>query len=695
MSLLIADVCPFSPRHDRSPARPGYVVAVKLLHTGESRKAPARAEPLYTVVMVEPDPYLAFLIRLHVPEARVVEAAPEASADEIRALSPDLVVVGIEASPPALESLLTGEGRPKVLGVVDGLRASRTSIPTDIDAVLARPFVPAELNRAVRGALNLPTRVDTDEGIAPVLARVRSLLGPARFATIAMSAVFEVGNAAVVSRARVIILALAFVYVGIRWVLRRPNLIAEGADVAVAIALVAATGGLRSSYLSFAVVACAGIGLARGPKTGLFAGAAIVLGSSPILVSDLSANIIDVREALAWSTLFPLLGVAGGFASRVWRIPNDEGLGVLVEANRVLSSLYRIARTLPGGLEIGSVADAAMQEVRDTMRASAGAMLLAESGAFAVVGSYGLRDPEQVIVGDASTGLGAAINRSTPIVKREDLRPGTAEALGDYDCWVTAPMRRDGIPMGLLLAACPNHAHHDSNRHLLQRLADESAVAIENARLFSRVREISIDEERRRLARELHDGVAQALTHVRYELDYMSRRGGGLSEQTKKEVARLERVVNRASGDVRSMILGLRSTVSGEGLVGALRSYLTDLRGLGGPDIIFDARGEVRLRYDIEAEVFRIAQEAVSNALRHAGARTVRVSLSAAVTRLRLTVEDDGVGMGVKRPTTNGGGVGMGAMRERAELIGAQLNVGKGQRGGTLVTLEYATGEDA
>src|SRR5207248_1722916 len=124
-------------------------------------------------------------------------------------------------------------------------------------------------------------------------------------------------------------------------------------------------------------------------------------------------------------------------------------------------------------LEIGSVADAAMQEVRDGLRASAGAVLLSEVGTFVIVGSFGLRDPSAVVVQDMTSGLGAAIHRPIPVVKREDLPPATVHALGDFDCWLTAPMRHEGLPIGLLLAACPDEARHDANRLLLQRLADE------------------------------------------------------------------------------------------------------------------------------------------------------------------------------------------------------------------------------
>jgi len=315
-------------------------------------------------------------------------------------------------------------------------------------------------------------------------------------------------------------------------------------------------------------------------------------------------------------------------------------------------------------------------------------MLVWEAGNLAVVGSYGIRTPDNVSGGLSNT-LAGMVHGSARVVTNADLDHATAQALGGFDCWLASPMRRLGLPVGLLLAACPDHKQHAANRLLLQQIGQETAVAVENARLFSRVREISIDEERKRLARELHDGVAQALTHLRFELDFMARHGGQTPDAVKREIERLSRVVNRASGDVRSMIFGLRSSVSAEGIVGSLRGYLSDLRGLGGPEIIFEARGEVRLPAGVEAEIFRIAQEAVSNALRHAGAGEVRVTMTAGAQLLRLMVEDDGVGLRGRRSMTARGGVGLEAMRERSEAIGAALELGERPGGGTRVTLEY------
>jgi len=671
------------------------VTIVKVLQRDRAWKprgeAPADGRP--TVVLIERDPYLAFLLRLHVPEADVVEVEPDADPETIRDLDPALVVMGIDGQRPAIEDLMSRRGHPKIIAVLDsGGASARSALPSALDGVLARPFAPSDLARAVRGALGLGPVEEEGPAAGQVLVRMRSWLAPARIAALAVAAVLEVAATGGVADVRAWILALAFTYATVRWVLRRPNIVADIADVVVAAAIVASTGALDSNYIAFAVVSVAGVGLVRGPAWGVVAGVVVVAASSPVVVADVNEELASVREAVAWGLLYPLVGTTGGFASRVWRKLDTQGLNVLVEANRVLSSLYRIARTLPGGLEIGSVAEAAMHEIRDAMGARAGAVLLADAGTFAVVGSFGLADPSGVLVRSPEVGLGTAAYGDKRILRREHMHPGTAEALGAHECWLAAPMRRDDIPQGLLLAACPDEDAHQSNLALLMRLADEAAVAVENARLFSRVREISIDEERRRLARELHDGVAQSLTHLRYELDFITRHAAA-ADPVKKEVQRLARVAERTAADVRSMIMGLRASVSQEGLVGALRSYVADLRRLGGPDLVFDARGEVALPGDIEAEIFRVGQEALSNALRHAQANTIEVRLTLGATHARLMVDDDGVGLAGRHGRKKGpGGVGMNAMSERAELIGGTLEVTERPGGGTRVMLEYPIG---
>jgi len=642
-----------------------------------------REHAVPVVLLIDPDPYLAFLIRLHVPEATVVEATStdEASRTEDAAL----IVAPLDRAASLLEAVPFGGRLPTILAVVDRSRAGRSIVPSAVGGVIARPFVPGEVATAVREALGLP--VHGGSGLSrPLLNRVRTLLGPARLAGIAAGAVMEVAGGSVGS-GRAAILAIAFVYVAMRWLFRRDSMVLDSSDVAIALALVVSTDGISSPYAPYALVVCLAVGFMRGPRWGAGAGAAIVAGTFGILFEDLQS--VSATSLAAWAALFPLLGVLGGFMARVWRDPSVEGLNLLVEANRVLSSLYRIARTLPGGLEIGGVADATMQEIADVLGARGGAMLLAEAGSYVVAGSFGLEDPGTVVVDDSAGGL---VTGQVTAVSTADLHPITARALGDEPTWLSAPMRSDTGTIGLLIAAVPDAGRAAA---VLQRLADESSLAVENARLFSRVREISIDEERRRLARELHDGVAQSLTHLRLELDFLARQQEKDSEE-REEVERLVRVVERTAGDVRSMILGLRSSVADEGIVGALGSYLGDLRRLGGPRIEFITHGDYRTSPDVEGEVFRVAQEAVSNALRHATPTAITVRLTLGSAQVRLLVEDDGVGIaaGGERASTSEilGGVGMQAMRERADKIGARFRVEPRRPHGTRVLLEYDVG---
>ena len=650
---------------------------------GRRRRAPAAIAP--RILLTEPDPYLTFLIQLNLPDAQVVEADHAEDVLDILATAPDLVIASVESE--VASALLARTDSPKVLGIVEGARAARTVVPPDLDGVLVRPFVPAELYRAIRRALGLPA--PAGEG-APALERARALVRYARFGAVALAAVLDVAGGTV-SLTSAILLGFAFVYSAAKLVIRRGGRVAAWVDVCIAAFLVAATGGLNSNYMAFGLAASAGAGVELGIWRGLLAGLIVADASAYEVLQRLLNHTVEPHQAVAWFLLFPLIALSTGFAARIWRLGEQGPPDRLVEANRVLSTLYRITRTMPGGLEIGTVASATLDEVRTTLRSPAGALLAGESGLLLLVGSYGLQRPGDVSVDAATPGLADVVAGRARVVTAEELSPALAGALG-HDCWLAAPLRRSGVTLGLILAACPDHGRHGENRLFLQQLSEDTAVAVENALLFSRVRALSVDEERRRLARELHDGVAQALTHLRLELDFMLRHGALAPDTIKEEIGRLVRVVERASGDVRSMVLGLRSSTSTEGLAGSLRSYLLDLKGLGGPDIAFEAKGEVRLSPEVEAEVFRIAQEAVSN-VRHAAASNVRISLEGVDDVLLLTVEDDGVGVNPGMSENNGSptrgtGVGLKAMHERAERINGRISIGERPGGGTRVRLE-------
>jgi signal transduction histidine kinase len=148
--------------------------------------------------------------------------------------------------------------------------------------------------------------------------------------------------------------------------------------------------------------------------------------------------------------------------------------------------------------------------------------------------------------------------------------------------------------------------------------------------------------------------------------------------------------VQRAGEDVRTTIVGLRSGISiGGRIVPAVEAYLADLRGLAGPELVLDASADPLLAEETAGECFRVVQEAVSNALRHAGCSRIIVRLRGGDDALTLEVEDNGTGIvaDTDTPAQNGSGLGLEGMKERATRMGATLDVEAGPGRGAVVRL--------
>lgn len=636
----------------------------------------------YRVLIVGEDPYLAFLVRLYDPAIEGIEA-DRLTPEILEEVSPDLVVLsGNDLE--AIEVAQRGLPRPTVIAIVDPQGAESDEPIPGVDRAVFRPFTPSDLQEVVGSSLGIRRRGPVRRRRGVMLERVRRALPMVRLATLGVAAVVTLNRGPSEPSASAI-LAGALAYGSLRFLLPRGLRLWVVTDVAASVAVLGLTHGLNSEYSLFALVNAAAAGLWFGPMAGAVAGVAIAVGPVPIALDDF--RVATGTTVAPWLALFPLVGLTAGYASHVWQDEEAERSNLAHEANRVLTSLYRIARAMPGGFDTGSVADATVQEIAEEVRAPAGAILLGHGALYDVVSSYGLENARVHVRAGEGVLADCVESGGARVVLAEDLTPEQARALGGQPCWVATGIRHQGAPLGLILAACPGHEQHGSVRLVLQRLAEEAAVTIHNAQLFARVRDLAATEERQRLARELHDGLAQVLTHLRLELDFMAKQGPG-DGPVRKEIERLTRVVERASTDVRSLIGGLRSPIPpGERLAVALQSYLADVRSLGGPELRFDASGDGALAPDVEAECFRIAQEAVSNAMRHSGAQVVRVSLGLDPDGCRLVVSDDGAGVHVGNGSSQGGGVGMEAMAERARRIGATLTVDARPGQGTIVTL--------
>jgi signal transduction histidine kinase len=224
------------------------------------------------------------------------------------------------------------------------------------------------------------------------------------------------------------------------------------------------------------------------------------------------------------------------------------------------------------------------------------------------------------------------------------------------------------------------------DERLIGLLAAHAAIAIENARLHERSRELSIVEERNRLARELHDNVTQRLFGVALAVESAETLLERDADAAAEELGRVRELARGAMEELRAVVFELRpASLEAEGLATALRKHVDVLRRVSGRPIELSVPGASA------AQVFRIAQEALQNALRHAEAEHIEVRLEGNGNgRLVLSVADDGRGFDPARRAVRGRRLGLTSMEERAEELGGTLAIDSTVGGGTRVRLEVA-----
>ncbi len=227
-----------------------------------------------------------------------------------------------------------------------------------------------------------------------------------------------------------------------------------------------------------------------------------------------------------------------------------------------------------------------------------------------------------------------------------------------------------------------------SFKGLLERIEEER---LRSGQLAMQAQE----EERRRLARDLHDEVNQALTAILLRLEALAQES---PPERAPEMAELKKLVNQAMEQLLSLARQLRPTaLDDHGLVPAVEGQLKRFSARTGIEVRLRTAGEPnQLPEVLQTAIYRVAQEALANVARHAGATAVEVDLEAVESLTELRIRDDGAGFdpGSINGTgsgRNGIGLGLGGMAERARLVGGELDVRSAPGGGTSVTLRVRT----
>jgi signal transduction histidine kinase len=230
---------------------------------------------------------------------------------------------------------------------------------------------------------------------------------------------------------------------------------------------------------------------------------------------------------------------------------------------------------------------------------------------------------------------------------------------------------------------------------LLDAVAGQIALGVRNIRLTTRIAELAAEGERGRIAREIHDGIAQMVYMLSLSLETAVDRVGSDPDEQRQRLKDLTALAKNALWEVRQYIFDLRPLLSGdEGLVGAVQGQVKEFQAVSDMPVEVTVSGTpVRLPVETSAALYRIVQEGLGNVFRHARASRVHVALGFAGGTVRLAIDDDGVGIGEAEPGARIG-YGMGNLRQRVEGLHGRIDVRSEPGAGTRIEVTVPIGGD-
>jgi signal transduction histidine kinase len=364
---------------------------------------------------------------------------------------------------------------------------------------------------------------------------------------------------------------------------------------------------------------------------------------------------------------------------------------------RYLAELRHVSRAVLAVSQQLSTRDALAVIVRSA-RTLVGARYAAlgvpdDRGSFAEFVVAGMTKAQQRAIGPLPRqhGMLAALLKSGAPERLADIRkdprfegwPGAHPVLTGF---LGVPVKNGEDVLGIIFVANKRSGSFtSSDEELLTLFAGHAAIALTNARLYERSREVSVLEERARLARELHDAVSQRLFSIRAHARAAAVLVAKDPARAAGELAAIAELGAQAHGELRAVIDGLAPPEL-DGLAESLRRYALLAGRAHGIAIRLAACDVPGLDPRVQAAAFRVAQEALHNALRHSGASEISVSLSRSRRRVVLEISDNGTGFDPGL-ASGGGGLGLASMRERAAAVGGVLRVSSAPGAGTRVRL--------
>ncbi len=529
------------------------------------------------------------------------------------------------------------------------------------------------------------------------IAAFSSLVTAIRVATIAISLLLAMDRGDLSTSMRVwtaIIVGYAVfrAFKPIRYTDDLESLLLLLAEIALHVLAIEFTGGWESPLVFTLLTPVALAGLAKGFGFGLRIAIVILLAVSFPFVAEAT----DRREALlqsaSWSVIVLIVAVISGYARRISgealreRELALDRLSRLSDANNLLFSLHRVTQTLPASLDLDDVLDSTVSRMRSLVGYDAIAVLLFDEtdASWQVARHQGLHLPDRLGPTELPVGLrrALAVNRPIYLPDLPSEGGGFSDRAGS-GIYTVMPAR--GSVIGLLAIEHGDLDHFTArDLELIEGFVAPASLAVDNARWFARLRTVGADEERTRIARDLHDRIGQSLAYLAFELDRIVERDVA-GEPITEEIGNLREDVRGVIREVRDTLYDLRTDVSETvGLAEVLEHYAARVSERSGINILVDADHEARLPLLQEREMWRIAQEALANVERHANATAVRVLWRCDGRRALIDITDNGVGYEQGRAGRLDS-YGVLGMRERAASIAASLEMVSAPGRGTKV----------
>ena len=469
-------------------------------------------------------------------------------------------------------------------------------------------------------------------------------------------------------------------------------------EFAVSAGIVSATGGWSSSNAlillpPLVVIACVS-GTSSAMTLSLACGAIV----TSTMANDGVLQTTALEDGVRWTGTLLLVSLLVGTGFRlITEATNSQQMTSqrmqqLHEANTLLYDLQRVARRLPSSLDLGEVLRATASEFAATSGLTRISVLLVDDDGdrWSVAETFGCSMPMSFHTTELPVSLRAAINARTVMTVDSGAEGllGTNHP-GDFAVGVYAPLLARDQLIGVIVGetyisdrATADGAANSSIEEVARQLSGPAAVAIDNARWFGRIRSVAADDERVRIARDLHDRIGQSLALLGFEVDRIARTTDDSAVRT--ELFGLRSQVTEATREVREALYDLRTDVTTEeGIAEVLQTFLERVTSRSGIKTTLSATGTAVLPLRISRELWHIAQEAIVNAERHARPSTINVRWCADGAAAELDIDDDGVGFAAGAGRADS--YGLRGLRERAAGIGANVEVKSAVGQGTTV----------